>query len=66
MKREYFDTEKDGFYGAYFKNPKTSSKGVILMFGDKIDDLMVKMGVKWLHRNGCNVLTMASDTKDYA
>ncbi len=66
MKREYFDTKKDGFYGAYYKNPKTCSKGVILMLGDKIDDLMVKMGVKWLHRNGCNVLAMASDTKDYA
>ncbi|MBR3045663.1 MAG: acyl-CoA thioester hydrolase [Oscillospiraceae bacterium] len=66
MKREYFDTKKDGFYGAYFKNPENCSKGVILMLGDKIDDLMVKMGVKWLHRNGCNVLTMASDTKDYS
>ena len=66
MKREYFNTEKDGFYGAYFRNPKHCSKGVILMLGDRIDDLMVKMGVKWLHRNGCNVLTMASDTKDYA
>ncbi len=66
MKREYFNTEKDGFYGAYFGNPKPCSKGVILMLGDRIDDLMVKMGVKWLHRNGCNVLTMASDTKDYA
>ena len=66
MKREYFYTEKDGFYGAYFGNPKPCSKGVILMLGDRIDDLMVKMGVKWLHRNGCNVMTMASDTKDYA
>ena len=66
MKREYFNTEKDGFYGAYFGNPKPCSKGVILMLGDRIDDLMVKMGVKWLHRNGCNVMTMASDTKDYA
>jgi hypothetical protein len=66
MKREYFNTEKDGFYGAYFVNPKPCGKGVILMLGDRIDDLMVKMGVKWLHRNGCNVLTMASDTKDYA
>ena len=66
MKREYFNTEKDGFYGAYFKNPKSCDKGVILMLGDRIDDLMVKMGVKWLHKNGCNVLTMASDTKDYA
>ena len=66
MKREYFNTERDGFFGAYFRNPKTCSKGVILMLGDNIDDLMVKTGVKWLHRNGCNVLTMASDTKDYS
>ena len=58
MKREYFNTEKDGFYGAYFRNPKACDKGVILMLGDKIDDLMVKMGVKCLHRNGCNVLAM--------
>lgn len=66
MKREYYDTKEDGFYGAYYKNPKTCNKGVILMLGDKIDDLMVKIGVKWLHQNGCNVLAMASDTKDYA
>ena len=66
MKREYYDTDKDGFYGAYFSNPKQCDKGVILMLGDKIDDLMVKTGVKWLHRKGCNVMVMASDTKDYA
>ena len=66
MKRVYFNTENDGFYGAYYKNPKTCDKGVILMLGDKIDDLMVKMAVKWLHRNGCNVLAMASDTRDYS
>ena len=66
MRPEYFDTKKDGFYGAYFENPKHCDRGVILMLGDKIDDLMVKMGVKWLHRNCCNVMTMASDTNDYA
>jgi hypothetical protein len=66
MKREYFHTEPDGFYGAYYENPKKTGKGVILMLGDKIDDLMVKMGVKWLHRHGCNVIAIASDTKDYA
>ncbi len=26
MKREYFDTKRDGFYGAYYKNPKTCNK----------------------------------------
>ena len=46
MKREYFDMKKDGFYGAYFRNPKACSKGVILMLGDKIDDLMVTILLK--------------------
>jgi hypothetical protein len=66
MKREYFSVQADGFYGAYFKNPAECHRGVILMLGDKIDDAMVKMGVKWLHGQGCNVLTMAPETKDYA
>lgn len=66
MKRIYYNTEKDGFYGAYYSNPKHSDKGVILMLGDRIDDLMVKMGVKWLHKNGCNVMAMSSESKDYA
>ena len=66
MKREYFSVRADGFYGAYFKNPAECYHGVILMLGDRIDDAMVKMGVKWLHGQGCNVLTMAPETKDYA
>ena len=66
MKGEYFYTEKDGFYGAYYPNTTASKKGIILMLGDKVDDLMVKAGVKWLHKNGCNVLAVTSDTKDYA
>lgn len=66
LKREYYATEKDGFYGAYYGNPAPCDRGMILMLGDKIDDLMVKMGVKWLHRNGCNVMAMASETRDYA
>ncbi len=66
MKRIYYSTAQDGFYGAYFPNPSPTSKAVILMLGDKIDDLMAKMGVKWLHAQGCNVLTMAPETKDYS
>lgn len=66
MKREYYSTKNDGFYGAYYKNPAPCDRGVILMLGDRIDDLMVKMGVKWLHRKGCNVMAMSSETKDYA
>ena len=66
MKREYYRTKNDGFYGAYYKNPAPCDRGVILMLGDRIDDMMVKMGVKWLHRKGCNVMAMSSETKDYA
>lgn len=66
MKREYFSIEKNGFYGAYFQNSKACSRAVILMLGDKIDDMMVKMGAKWFHRQDCNVLTMAPETNDYA
>ncbi|MBQ8978845.1 MAG: acyl-CoA thioester hydrolase [Oscillospiraceae bacterium] len=66
MKREYYSEENDGFFGAYFPSPKPCSSGVILMLGDNIDDLMAKMGVKWLHSNGCNVMTYATSTKDYA
>lgn len=66
MKREYFYTKGDGFYGAYYPNPKECSRAVILMLGDRVDDLMVKTGVKWFHERECNVMAMAPDTKDYA
>ena len=62
----YYSTKNDGFYGAYYKNPDPCDRGVILMLGDRIDDMMVKMGVKWLHKKGCNVMAMSSETKDYA
>ena len=66
MKHIYFHIPQDGFYGAYYPNPVRSNCAVILMLGDRIDDKMARMGVKWLHQRGCNVLTMAPETKDYA
>ena len=66
MKRTYYNIKTDGFFGAYFENPKPARHAVILMLGDKLDDMMVKMGVKWLHDQACNVLTMTSETEDYA
>ena len=38
MKKTYFNVEKDGFYGAYFKCKADSDKAVILMLGDNIDE----------------------------
>lgn len=65
MKRIYFTLEKDGFYGAYFENEKKTDKAMILMLGDAIDDRMALSGVKWIHRQGCNALTMSPEKKDY-
>lgn len=65
MKKIYFTPEKDGFYGAYFENKKKTEKVMILMLGDSIDDWMAISGVKWIHRLGCNALTMSPAKKDY-
>lgn len=65
MDRLYFNVEKDGFFGAYYENPKASDKAMILMLGDDIDDRMVIAGVKWAQKLGCNVMAMAPDKKDY-
>lgn len=65
MKRIYFAPEKDGFYGAYFENEEKTDKVMILMLGDSIDDRMAVSGVKWIHRQGCNALTMSPAKKDY-
>lgn len=34
MKKEYYEIETDGFYGAYYENKTTSNKALILMLGD--------------------------------
>lgn len=66
MKKQYFDPERDGFYGVYYPNPVSNSrKAVIAMMGDSSDDWMVVSGVKWLHKRGCNVMAMSPDKKDY-
>ena len=65
MNKLYFNVEKDGFYGAYFKCEKNSNRAMILMLGDNIDDRMAIAGAKWMHRQGCNVMTMSPDKNDY-
>ncbi|WP_031391442.1 acyl-CoA thioester hydrolase/BAAT C-terminal domain-containing protein [Kineothrix alysoides] len=65
MKRIFLDTEKDGFYGAYYPNIEKSNKAIILMLGDAVDDRMAVSGVKWFQKQGCNVLAMSPAKKDY-
>ncbi|MDO5338144.1 MAG: acyl-CoA thioester hydrolase/BAAT C-terminal domain-containing protein [Eubacteriales bacterium] len=66
MKKQYFEPERDGFYGVYYPNPASNSKkAIIAMLGDSSDDWMAASGVKWLHKRGCNVMAMSPDKKDY-
>ena len=65
VNRQYYDPEKDGFYGAFYECPSGSDKAMILMLGDAIDDRMAVSGVKWLHQQGCHVMAMSPDKKDY-
>ena len=66
MEKLFFDTEKDGFYGTYYINPKEYHFAMIGMFGDDPNDYMAKCGAKWLHKNGVNVLCMSPGKKDYS
>lgn len=52
VKKQFFEIEKDGFYGTYYENPKGSDCVVIGLFGDDPNDFMAKCGAKWLHKNG--------------
>ena len=66
MKKLFFETEKDGFYGTYYENSKGSDCTVIGLFGDDPNDFMAKCGVKWLHKNGVNALCMSPGKKNYS
>lgn len=66
MKHIHFDVEKDGFYGAYWKNKTVSQSAVIAMLGDDPEDYLAKKCVKWLQKLGLNVLTMSPGKKNYS
>ena len=65
MKKQVFTVEKDGFNGVWYVNPAGSKRGIILMLGDSAEDRMAVCGAKWLHENGCHVMAMSPDKKDY-
>lgn len=59
MEKRYFNLERDGFYGVYYPSLVHGGKAMIAMLGDSSDDHMVKSGVKWLHKHGCNAMAMS-------
>ena len=65
MIRQVFTAEQDGFVGAYYGGPESGTKAMILMLGDSSDDYLARCGAKWLMEQGCHVLCMSADKKDY-
>ena len=66
MKKQFFEAEKDGFYGTYYENPNGADCAMIGLFGDDPNDYMAKCGAKWLHKNGVNVLCMSPGKHNYS
>lgn len=46
MKKLFFETERDGFYGTYYENPRGANCAMIGLFGDDPNDYMAKCGAK--------------------
>ena len=65
VQKTYYSPSVEGFYGAFYECPVPSEKAVILMIGDAVDDRTAVSGVKWLHQQGCHVMAMSPDKKDY-
>lgn len=64
---KYHDVEKQGFYGAYWENKRSTDKAIITMLGDDPEDYMARQSVKWLMKNcGVNALTMSPGKKNYS
>ena len=66
MKRRSFETERDGFYGTYYENPRGADCAMIGLFGDDPNDYMAKCGARWLHKNGVNVLCISPGKHNYS
>ena len=65
MKHIHFDLETAGFYGAYWACKGGSDCAIIAMLGDDPEDYMARSAVKWLRKQGVNVMTMSPGRKDY-
>ena len=65
MKHIHFETERDGFYGAYWACPQGSDCAIIAMLGDDPEDYLARSATKWLLKLGINVMTMSPGKKDY-
>lgn len=65
MKKICFNVKEDGFYGTYWPLKEKIEYAFIACIGDDANDYLARTVVKWLHKQGFNVLTMSPNKKDY-
>lgn len=65
MKKVCFNVKEDGFYGTYWPLKEKTEYAFIACIGDDANDYLARTVVKWLHKQGFNVLTMSPNKKDY-
>ena len=65
MNKQVFNSERNGFCGAWYPNPEGADRAMILMLGDSSEDRMAVSAAKWLHRQGVHALAMSPGKKDY-
>ena len=64
MKHIHFEVHTDGFYGVYWKCKTDSDCAMIAMIGDDCQDYIARTCVKWLHKQGVNIMTMSPAKKE--
>ena len=60
-----FSVENDGFYGAWYPNPRVkTSRAMIITLDGSSDNRMIVSGAKWLHRQNIHALAISPCKKD--
>lgn len=66
MQRKMFSIEADGFYGAWYPNPRgKTSRAMIITLDGSSDNRMIVSGAKWLHRQNIHALAISPCKKDH-
>lgn len=63
MRKIETDLQKDGFTGVYYPAPEKTDRTLLVMLGDSNKDRLVTSSAKYLHRQGCNVLSLCAVQK---
>ena len=59
MNTKKFFIKPHGFHGVYWECSQSSDCALIAMPGDDPEDYLARSAVKWLLRQGVNVMTMS-------